>query len=444
MGCLFGNVDHKQKGAGCVLNKILLFSHSGFSDTDANGITMKNLLSAWPAAEKAEFYCDVQPPDFEAASNYFRVTDMQMLKAFLGKKSRHVFTEEATTKTVTKETPQREHIQRIPAWAKAYKYNFWVKWTREWLKQISPWGHRNLRKWIAEVNPDVIMYMVGESLFMDRLVLRTCARTGKPLVLYNGEAFRIIDLKTRRGIERAYYRRCQKLYEELNQKASLVIYNSETLKTDYEKRYVPSAKAMVVYNSALCNYPVYQSQDGTPKVVYFGNLGVGRSDSLLKVADALQDISQNVVLDIYGNASPEASRAFEAHPGICYRGFVDAVTLRNIISDADILIHAESFDKAIIPKLRYAFSTKIAQCLGAGRCFVSFAPAQIASSQYLAKADGAILVSNEVELKETLRQLIEDPVLRQAYALKVAQTGRNHHNMQTNAQRVKKEVGTIL
>ena len=115
-----------------------------------------------------------------------------------------------------------------------------------------------------------------------------------------------------------------------------------------------------------------------------------------------------------------------------------------IISDTDILIHTESFDETIIPKLRYAFSTKIAQCMCAGRCFVSFAPAQTASSQYLAEADGAIFVSNEAELRSTLQQLIADPALRQAYAHRSAKTGRENHHMQTIAQRVQQEVDALF
>jgi hypothetical protein len=87
--------------------------------------------------------------------------------------------------------------------------------------------------------------MVGESHYMDRQVLRVCKQTGKPLILYHGEAFRIIDLKTRHGLERAYYHRCQKLYEKLNQRTSLVIYNCELLKEDYEKRYQALAPAVV-------------------------------------------------------------------------------------------------------------------------------------------------------------------------------------------------------
>ena len=96
------------------MSKVLLFSHSGFSNENANGITMKNLLSAWSSDEKAEFYCDVQPPDFTAADNYFRVTDIQMLTAFVGKKTVHIFsanTEDAkAVKTQTTDECGNESI----------------------------------------------------------------------------------------------------------------------------------------------------------------------------------------------------------------------------------------------------------------------------------------------------------------------------------------------
>lgn len=83
---------------------------------------MKNLLSAWSSDEKAEFYCDVQPPDFTAADNYFRVTDIQMLTAFVGKKTVHIFsanTEDAkAVKTQTTDECGNERARQIPPWLK--------------------------------------------------------------------------------------------------------------------------------------------------------------------------------------------------------------------------------------------------------------------------------------------------------------------------------------
>lgn len=418
--------------------RLMVFAHSGFSDSDANGITMKNLLSAFAPEEKAEFYLDVQSSDFSAAHRYFRVTDTQMVKALFGKKARHIFEYDPNAQA-SGEKKSGSNAKKIPTWLKKQKYNFTLKWLREQLWSISPWGHRSLKKWMDEFAPEAVVYMVGESIFMDKLVLKTCRRYDVPLVLYNGEAFRIIDLKTRRGLERAYYRRVEKLYEKLNRRAAMVLYNCDMLRSDYEEKYPRVGKALVAYNSAPCDHGAYMpGQDCT--ITYFGNLGVGRSDCLLEVAQVLSRIDPALRLDIYGNALPEAAKRFEETENIRYHGFVDAPTLHGIVENSDILLHVESFDETIIPKLKYAFSTKIAQCLCAGRCFVSYAPTGTASSQYLRSAEGALLVSDEKELEKVLAELVKDGDLRQKYARLGARTGLTNHKMEATATWVRQEI----
>ena len=421
------------------MQRILLFSHSGFSDENANGITMKNLLSAWAPEEKAEFYCDVQVPDYTAAHNYFRVTDVQMIKAFFGKKAQHIFQYDQT-RSDPQNTKSGKPVKRIPGWLKKNKYNFWLKWTREILWQISPWGHSVLKKWIEEVNPQAVVYMVGESPFMDKLVLRTCERLQVPLILYNAEAYRIIDLRKRHGLERAYYRRTKKLYRKLKDLASLVIYNCPMLQESYEAEYPAKAKSIVAYNSAQCDQPLYTPGEKV-RITYFGNLGVGRSDTLLEVAQLLMQIDPSLVLDIYGNATEEFAQKFHSTANICYHGFVDAVKLHDVVGQSDILLHVESFDEKIMPKLKYAFSTKLAQCLCAGRCFISYAPQETASTQYLIGSGGAAVASDPAALEKLLRQLIKEPQLRQQYAQKALETGMRNHNMQVTSRMIREHIG---
>lgn len=423
------------------MSKLLLFSHSGFSDENANGITMKNLLSSWSAAEKAEFYCDVQPPDFTAAHHYFRVTDMEMVKSFFGKRSQRAFSAEADQKISVGKNEiisTASRAKNIPRFLKKRKYNFVLKWIREWMRMIGPWGHREYWQWLREVSPDVLVYMVGESLFMDRLVLQTLRKTGKPLVLYNGEAYRIIDIQKRKGLERAYYRRAEKLYDELNRKASLVIYNCEMLRRDYEAMYRPSAKAIVAYNSADLGLPEYCPGEHM-RITYFGNLGVGRGASLLEVASVLREIDPKLALDIYGNAPPELEITFLESENICYRGFVNAARLREIIGESDILLHAESFHKSLVEKLRYAFSTKIAQCLGAGRCFISYAPRETASTQYL-HASGMLVASDRDGLKGILCRAVKDPLYRVEWARRSWELWSLNHRMEKTAREIRDEI----
>ena len=414
---------------------ILLLSHSGFSDTEANGITMKNLLDAWDANEKAEFYCNVSAPDYTAAHRYFRVTDVQMIKAFFGKKSQHEFVYEPNAQS-KKETTPKASAKKIPSYLKKQKYNFWIKWLREWMWRISPWGHKKLRRWVAEIDPEVVFYMVGESLFMDKTVLKLSKH--KPLVLYHCEAYRIIDLKERKGLERAYYRKTQKLYAKLNQRASLVIYNSPMLQAGYEAKYDKTCKAMIAYNSAQAHTSPYEPKD-TVTVSYFGNLGVGRAESLLTVAKCLQELG--LALDVYGAADAKTEAQLQACDAIRFHGFLQKEALQEVLEKSDILLHAESFDAEIAKKLRYAFSTKIAQCLCAGRCFVSFAPASIASTQYL-KSVGIPVATDVKELKALLQQLVSDDEKRTAYARHALAVGLANHQQQS--QQVRKEIGAIL
>lgn len=415
------------------MQKILLFSHSGFSDENANGLTMKNLLSAWPPEEKAEVYCDVQQPDYSAAHQYFRLTDMQVMNGFIGKRSRYVLNndEHRSAKRQKTEEKWRATAQEIPAWLKKYHYSFALKWIREYLRILGPWWNKELEVWLEEAEPDILVYMVGESIFLDKLVLKTVEKTGKPLVLYNGEAFRIIDLSLRRGVERAYYRKVEDLYTKLDRKASLVIYNSEMLKLDYLKKYEHPAEAIVAYNSAEIQLPTYEPSNSM-NITYFGNLGVGRSESLLKVAEILAQIDPALRLDIYGKATAENTRKFQERVNINYHGFINAKQLRNVIEKSDILLHVESFDQTIVPKLKYAFSTKIAQCLCSGRCFVSYAPRGAASSAYL-EAEGLPVAGDEETLKEQLNRVIKDENVRKSCANKVEAIGkRNHQQSQTS------------
>lgn len=408
---------------------------------------MKSLLSAWGSDEKAEFYCDVQPPDFTAADDYFRVTDMQMLTAFVGRKAAHIFSSNTentkTAKTQTADHSMDHRVRRIPSWLKKRKYKFGLKWLREILWFISPWGHRKLDAWIERVSPDALVYMVGESIFMDRLVLRVCKMTQKPLILYNGEAYRIIDLRQRHGIERLYYRTCQKHYAQLAKEAKLVIYNSEMLKQGYERKYAPLGQSTVAYNSAECNFSAYCPNEKL-KITYFGNLGVGRVDSLLQIADVLNEIDPSCVIDIYGNAPDSEKEKLRVHPGVVYHGFVSPTTLHEIIEASDILIHTESFDPAYVDKLKYAFSTKIAQCFCSGRCLFSYAPKETASTQYLLSTASAVVATNPDEMKSCLNRIISEKEIRAEYAQRAKGLAAQNHDMTTVSRKIKDQVGEIL
>ena len=172
-------------------------------------------------------------------------------------------------------------------------------------------------------------------------------------------------------------------------------------------------------------------------IVYFGNLGVGRVESLCEVADCLNKINPNLKLDIYGKTQEEKIRLMQRYPNINYCGFVGVDKIREIIETADILIHVESFDPIIMPRLKYAFSTKIAQYLCSGRCVLLYAPFDMASTQYLLKTDAAIVANEKQTLQGVLARLVNEWEFRMEYAEKAFSTALQHHDRNVVSNEVK-------
>ncbi len=425
------------------MTKLMLISFSGLSDHDANGMTMKAVLSAFRPAELCQFYSGTQTPDFTAAHSYFRVTDVQMIKSFLGKKyQREFYYENDPAPEKSSGTVQQHKTKALPGFLKKRNQNFAFRMTRELLWSISPWGRKKLLAWAEKEKPDALIYMVGESVVTDRLVLRLAKKLSVPLVLYNCEAYRLVDTKKRKGLDKIHHNRMKRTYRKLNERAGLTIFNCPYLKACYEKAY-PVGKSMLAYNSGDLDNPDYKPGD-TVRLAYFGNLGIGRTDALLDVAKTLEVLDPKLFMDVYGSARGGEDEKLRQAANVRFHGFVDQEKLRQVKNEADILLHAESFDPAIIPKLEYAFSTKIAQCLCAGRSFLSYAPGELASTQYLLGEGCAVVATSKKELEEKLRELISNRELRVRYARLAKQTAQKNHCRQTMAQQVRQQIEAII
>ena len=425
--------------------KLLVFSFSGFSDQNANGKTLKALLNQWKPEELAQFYCGAEPQDFGFCHRYFHVTDGAMVKALFGKRASRVrnLSDDAVRQRNTVATPAAGGTG-VPSFLRKHNYNFFLRSLRETLWCISPWGRGEFRQWVRDFSPDAIFYMVGESRFMDKLVMNTAKDLDVPVILYNAEAYRIVDVTKRKGMDKRFYQTVERSYKQLRGMAGLVIYNCEYLKDAYAALYGDDKNAMVAYNAASFDTEAYCNNDAPLSLVYFGNLGVGRVPSLIELSEALGGIDSALMLDVYGKATEENELLLKQANHIRFHGLVEPAALVSIKQRADILIHAESFDEDIMPKLKYAFSTKLAQYLAAGRCTLSYAPAETASTQYLLREDCALVATTSIELKDRLSRAVQNASVREEYAQKALETARKNHDLTATGQELVKKIEGVL
>lgn len=403
--------------------KVLVIAYNSFSDTNANGKTIKSLLSSFSPNEIAQFYCGGEKPDWSVTHNYFQITDVMMLKSFY-KKMNYTPKEETTSIHISNTTRTSKYDK-----LRKHNYNFALRFIREFLWKFSYRWRKEFIKWVEEFKPEAIFYMVGDSVFMDKLVLSVATKYNIPIVLYNCEAYRLVNLRERKGLESLYYRRSENSYRRLLKYNKLhVIYNSQYLKAGYEAFYSFVPNSSIFYTPYIFENSEYARKNPVLNFVYFGNMGVGRVDSLVDFSNALHHVNSTSILSIYGYVPTDEVHKLESLENVKLLGVVSSNELKDIKENSDVLVHVESFDPLIMPKLRYAFSTKIAQYLCAGRCIISYAPKDMASSEYLIQSKSVLFASTYLDLVQILKEIHNNCNLIKEYADHALIQANEYHN----------------
>ena len=164
--------------------------------------------------------------------------------------------------------------------------------------------------------------------------------------------------------------------------------------------------------------------------MYAGNLGLERWRSLRQLADALRALGQEQGitsrLDIYSTPEQiDAHRdALLVPPITNLRGWVPSEQLPAVFHDADLLVHAESFDPAMADYTRLSFSTKLSQYMMAGRGILMFGPESVGAVWMLRAAEAGVAIGHTepAAVQSELRPLLLDAPLRR----RLGENGRRH------------------
>lgn len=409
--------------------RVLVLSNECFSDNSSNGRTLRNFFVGWPLDKLAQFYIHGAEADRSVCCRYYSVSDGAALRAFL--KGKPVGGKQKEVAVQSSGKPQRNgKIQR----------NAVSMLLRDLAWNSMRWAGSAFFDWVEVFSPELILVQAGDAAFMLRLARKLAEKYNIPLFIYNSEAyyFKEHDYFRAKGLAKVAYplfRRyfCQE-FEKTIRAAAYSIYCCDKLKKDYDLCF--SLPSQVIYTSTEQVCSETSASGDTLKIVYLGNLGVGRHTGLIDIGNALQDISPELKLDVYGKfPNTDVEQALAACKGIRYQGFVSYEEVRKIIGESDILIHTESFEDFYREDLKYAFSTKIADSLASGRCFLLYAPREMACTEYLSEHQAAWIVDSQEKLQPILEKLVQDSAQRGKYISRAAWLAFENHNMEKNVKR---------
>ena len=149
------------------------------------------------------------------------------------------------------------------------------------------------------------------------------------------------------------------------------------------------------------------------KFVYAGGLHLNRYQALLDIQAAIAKSSIDPNLLIY--TSDDNRRKYQAlfNPKVTiFREFLPHDRVNEIYSEADVLVHMESFDKVKQLYTKYSLSTKIPEYMFSGKPILCYASRELAVSQYITRCKAGLCCDNKTELDAAVKKLTLDSNLR--------------------------------
>jgi len=413
--------------------RVLVISNECFSKNSSNGRTLGNFFIGWPKDKLAQFYL-TGTPDFDYCSRFFQVSDRHALNAILRKGS--IGGEKTVGMTLQEQSVSAQSI------GKRQKRDAMTMLGRNAIWKTGAWCRSGYWNWVEKYQPEIILLQAGDCAFMYDIAVETAKRENAKLIIYNSEGYyyKKFDYFRGTGLSHLMYpvfrKQLCKSLDKAYAIANCVIYICDELKQAYAKDF--SSRAETVFTGSDVQYEEKIVRNEVFTTVYCGNLGLKRYESLIDIAEELQKIDGSLFVDVYGKANKEVEAALRNCKGIRYHGLVPYEEVKRMLRDSDLLLYVESFDEFYQEDIKFGFSTKIADCLASGNCFLLYSPEHFACHQYLKNNQAAFTASNRHELAEVLNQLVHVPEERTKYREKALELAERNHRTATNNEKFQK------
>ncbi|WP_339611174.1 hypothetical protein [uncultured Planktosalinus sp.] len=418
--------------------KILIISHNALSESSANGRTLASLVSSWNTEKISQFYVNNELPDFKYCFNYFRISDSDLIKNFLFNK--HYVGEIKNENIKAKYSDLKDRKNWNYSKLKKYFSSF-LYLAREGLWD-SKWNNKNLLNWIDSIEPDIVLLQPGDYAFLYKMTLWVSDFKEIPYIIYNSEDYFLKKRNTISPLYHIYSLYYKKIVKNCFKNASHIIYSNDFLMENMTKQI--QRPSSVILTSSNLEKSIASKSKSKLKISYTGNLGHERWKSLIEIGKALKTIDSSLEIEVYSGFLPqEAKKHFITENGINFCGAVSYEKVKEVIQESDIVLHVEGFSEFTKWDIKHGFSTKIADLLSSGKCFLMYGPKEIACVDYLIKNQAAWVATNKDELKEVLNKLVGSEEARKKFLDNAEELVEERHNKEKNAQKFEEIIRSV-
>ena len=411
------------------LPKVLSISLSTWRK-DSGIHTQTDLFKYYDPDRIAQIYTKSDLPNTSVCNSFFRISENEVIKSVY---KRHPVGKRVQNGAEADESEARAIEAEKNLYAKANKKKSWfMTLAREAVWLLGNWKTKDLDKFIEEEAPDVYFVPIYPTVYMGRIQLHILKKYPRPYVCYLADdnyTYKVCGKNVFAYIHRFFLRKVvKKLATNCTEMFTITKTEAEETDACFGTKSIVLTKGIDFEGREYLDKPV-----STPiKMVYTGNLLIGRAVSLVEISKAMANINKDeekVVFDIYSTTVPdEKTLSYLNANGCHFKGRVPKSEVDAIQADADIVVFAESLEKRHRMDARLSFSTKLTDYFKNGKCIFAIGDKDIAPIIYLRENDCAVIANEYSEIEERLRFLIETPEKIGELSRKAHECGFKNHN----------------
>ena len=407
--------------------KILVFTINAWNSVVGDN-TWSALLSNRDSEHLANICIREEVPDSTVCSKYFCISENRVIKSIV---RRSIKTGKEVISRPLSEADDNEdllaHNERYAKMKKKRRYSMLL--ARELLWKCGKWHTKELDAFLDDFKPDIILHGMDGYIHMNRLVRYAIKRTGAKAIGYIWDDNFTYKQSGKIGykIYRFYQRRSlKKLAKETDEFFAI----TPKTKSEADAFFGIDCTVLSKPLNGVINTADYNAVSLPLRMLYTGNLLIGRDKSLRKISTALKTVNKEqtkIVLDVFTQTRLSDEYLEQVQNEFCrIHPPIPQAEVLNLQKNSDVLLFLEDMsDDNLMARL--SFSTKITDYFSAGKCIFAVGNRDLAPMEYFASTESAVVVNCDEEISSGLEKLLHREELAK-YAENAARCGMGNHN----------------
>ena len=301
-----------------------------------------------------------------------------------------------------------------------------------WQKKY--WCTEKLNHWLDDFHPECVFLAFSDDYFIPQIALYVAQRYRVPIISCIGDDYYFNLNKTLNPLYHLYKSTYKKLIDKVLAWPGSAIYISDKIRDKYNSEFGLDGET-VYLTSTIQRKPFKAINKECPIITYFGNIGMGRNNSLNDIGNALGKINVHYMLEVYSNEKDEqVYSAFTKNPNVKYMGSVPYTQVQKRMAESDITVIVEGFEEKDINLSRYSLSTKAADALASGASILTYGSLESGIVEYMQSTNAAMVCTQKEKLVDSIERLLSDPKLQRRYYDQAIVMTRKHHNLQSSCK----------